>query len=223
MTAIEFHPRIIENKDWATVLFMVSFGLIVLTRSLFENRFHDFIRIIISDKYLKIYKEINNLMGGFTIFLFTTNLISLTFFIQLIFHHLGYGLKTDWVLFVQIFTFLTIFILSKFLVERIIATTFGIEEIIEGFNLQKVSFRTYLGVLLLPITLVLYYNDILTDSLLYALITILLVINILTYLFSLKMYQNLIISKLFYFILYLCALEIGPYYFLYYWITKLRG
>ena len=56
MTAIEFHPRIIENKDWATVLFMVSFGLIVLTRSLFENRFHDFIRIIISDKYLKIYK-----------------------------------------------------------------------------------------------------------------------------------------------------------------------
>jgi hypothetical protein len=223
MTAIEFHPRIIENKDWATVLFMVSFGLIVLTRSLFENRFHDFIRIIISDKYLKIYKESNHLMGGFTIFLFTTNLISLTFFIQLIFHHLGYGLKTDWVLFVQIFTFLTIFILSKFLVERIIATTFGIEEIIEGFNLQKVSFRTYLGVLLLPITLVLYYNDILTDSLLYALITILLVINILTYLFSLKMYQNLIISKLFYFILYLCALEIGPYYFLYYWITKLRG
>ncbi len=223
MTALELHPRIVENKDWATVLFIVSFGLIVLTRSLFENRFHDFIRLIISDKYLKIYKESNHLMGGFTIFLFTTNLISLTFLIQLIFHHLGYGLKTDWVLFVQIFTFLTIFILSKFLVERIIATTFGIEELIEGFNLQKVSFRTYLGVLLLPVTIVLYYNDILTDSLLYALITILLVINALTYLFSLKMYQNLIISKLFYFILYLCALEIGPYYFLYYWITKLRG
>ena len=223
MTALELHPRIVENKDWATVLFIVSFGLIVLTRSLFENRFHDFIRLIISDKYLKIYKESNHLMGGFTIFLFTTNLISLTFLIQLIFHHLGYGLKTDWVLFVQIFTFLTIFILSKFLVERIIATTFGIEELIESFNLQKVSFRTYLGVLLLPVTIVLYYNDIITDSLLYALITILLVINALTYLFSLKMYQNLIISKLFYFILYLCALEIGPYYFLYYWITKLRG
>ena len=223
MTALELHPRIVESKDWATLLFVVSFGLIVLTRSLFENRFHDFIRLIISDKYLKIYKESNHLLGGFTIFLFTTNLISLTFFIQLIFHHLGYGLKTDWVLFVQIFTFLTIFILSKFLVERIIATTFGIEELIEGFNLQKVSFRTYLGVLLLPVTIILYYNDILTNSLLYGLITILLVINVLTYLFSLKMYQNLIISKLFYFILYLCALEIGPYYFLYYWITKLRG
>lgn len=223
MIALELHPRIIENKDWATVLFIVSFGLIVLTRNLFENRFHDFIRLIISDKYLKIYKESSHLMSGFTIFLFATNLISLTFFIQIIFHHLGYGAKTDWVLFVQLFTFLTVFILSKFLVEKIIATTFGIEEIIEEFNLQKVSFRTYLGLLLLPVTIILFYNDFVSNSLIYILIVILLIINLLTYLFSLKIYQNLIISHLFYFILYLCALEIAPYYFLYYLITKFRA
>ncbi len=223
MIALELHPRIIENKDWATVLFIVSFGLIVLTRNLFENRFHDFIRLIVSDKYLKIYKESSQLMSGFNIFLFATNLISLSFFIQIIFHHLGYGTKTDWVLFVQIFTFLTVFILSKFLIEKIIAATFGIEEIIEEFNLQKVSFRTYLGLLLLPITIILFYNDFVSNSLIYTLIVILLIINLLTYLFSLKIYQNLIIGQLFYFILYLCALEIAPYYFLYYLITKFRA
>ena len=223
MIALELHPRIIENKDWATVLFIVSLGLIVLTRNLFENRFHDFIRLIVSDKYLKIYKESSHLMSGFTVFLFAANLISLSFFIQIIFHHLGYGAKTDWVLFVQIFTFLTVFILSKFLIEKIIATTFGIEEIIEEFNLQKVSFRTYLGLLLLPITIILFYNDLVSNSLIYTLIAILLIINLLTYLFSLKIYQNLIISQLFYFILYLCALEIAPYYFLYYLITKFRA
>lgn len=223
MIALELHPRIIENKDWATALFVVSFGLIVLTRTLFENRFHDFIRLLISDKYLKIYKESTHLMGGFNVLLFVTNLITLSFFIQLIFHHLGYGTKTDWILFVQIFTFLTVFILSKYLIEKIIATTFGIEELIEEFNLQKVSFRTYIGLLLLPITLLLFYNDILSNSLIYSIIGILLVINLLTYLFSLKIYQNLIISQLFYFILYLCALEIAPYYFLYYLITKFRA
>lgn len=223
MIALELHPRIIENKDWATALFMVSFGLIVLTRTLFENRFHDFIRLLISDKYLKIYKESTHLMGGFNVLLFVTNLISLSFFIQLIFHHLGYGEKTDWILFVQIFTFLTVFILSKYLIEKIIATTFGIEELIEEFNLQKVSFRTYIGLLLLPMTLILFYNNILSNSLIYSIIGILLIINILTYLFSLKIYQNLIISQLFYFILYLCALEIAPYYFLYYLITKFRA
>jgi hypothetical protein len=162
-------------------------------------------------------------MSGFNIFLFATNLISLSFFIQLIFHHLGYGAKTNWVLFVQIFTFLTVFILSKFLIEKIIAITFGIEEIIEEFNLQKVSFRTYLGLLLLPVTIFLFYNNLVSNYLIYVLIVILLIINLLTYLFSLKIYQNLIISKLFYFILYLCALEIAPYYFLYYLITKFRA
>ncbi|WP_395049469.1 DUF4271 domain-containing protein, partial [Flavobacterium sp.] len=40
------------------------------------------------------------------------------------------------------------------------------------------------------------------------------------YLVSIKNYQNIIFSKLFYFILYLCALEIAPYYFMYYWFTK---
>lgn len=223
MIALELHPRIIENKDWATLLFVASFGLIVLTRTLFENRFHDFIRLIVSDKYLKIYKESSQLMSGFNIFLFVVNLISLSFFIQIIFHHLGYGTKTDWVLFVQIFTFLTVFVLSKFLVEKIIAATFGIEEIIEEFNLQKVSFRTYLGLLLLPITIMLFYNNLVSNSLIYILIVILLTINLLTYLFSLKIYQNLIIGQLFYFILYLCALEIAPYYFLYYLITKFRA
>ncbi|MCD8518719.1 MAG: DUF4271 domain-containing protein, partial [Flavobacterium sp.] len=33
-------------------------------------------------------------------------------------------------------------------------------------------------------------------------------------------YQNLLLRKIFYFILYLCTLEIAPYYFIYNWFTK---
>jgi hypothetical protein len=220
MIALELHPRIIENKDWATIVFVVTFALIVLAKSAFENRFHDFIRLIVSDKYLKIYKESNHLMSGFNILLFIVNLVSLSFFIQLVFHHFGYGSKTDWMLFVQIFTLLTVFILSKFLIEKIIAETFNIEELIEQFNLQKVSFRTFIGLLLFPVSLLLYYNNYSTNSVFLLIIAILLAINAITYLLSLKIYQNLILPKLFYFILYLCALEIAPYYFIYYLITK---
>jgi hypothetical protein len=35
------HPRIIENKDWATALFVLSFA-IAITKSVFENRFGEF-------------------------------------------------------------------------------------------------------------------------------------------------------------------------------------
>ena len=220
MIALELQPRIIENKDWATIVFVASFALVVIAKSTFESRFHDFVRIIVSDKYLKIYKESTHLMSGFNVILFVVNIVSLSFFIQITFHHFGYGSKTDWVLFVQIFTLLTVFILSKFLIEKIIAETFNIEEVIEEFNLQKVSYRTFIGLLLLPVTILLFYSDYSANSLYIGIIVSLLIINAITYLLSLKIYQNLIIAKLFYFILYLCALEIAPYYFIYYLITK---
>jgi hypothetical protein len=220
MIALELQPRLIENKDWATVVFVLAFALVVLAKSAFENRFSDFIRLIVSDKYMKIYRDSSHLMSGFNVLLFVVNVISLSFFLQLVLHHFGHGDKLDWVLFVRIFTLLTVFILSKFLVEKIFATTFGIEEIIEGFNLQKVSFRTFIGLLLLPVSVILFYGNYSTNSLILTIIAILLIINILTYIISLRIYQNLIISNIFYFILYLCTFEIAPYYFIYYLIQK---
>jgi hypothetical protein len=159
-------------------------------------------------------------MSGFTIFLFVVQLISLSFFIQLTLHHFYHLSKTDWILFVQICTFLSVFVLSKFLIEKIIATSFSIDEFADQFNLQKVTYRTYIGVLLLPINAILFYNTNTSDLLFYGIITIIAVTNLLTYVVSLKNYQNLLFGKLFYFILYLCALEIAPYYFIYYWFTK---
>ena len=221
MIALELHYRIIANKDWATLIFVITLALIVLAKTAFESRFNDFLRLIVSDKYNKIYRESSHLMSGFNVLLFTVNLVSLSFFIQMILvHFFKYPDKTDWILYVRIFTLLSVFILGKFIVEKIIAATFGIEEIIEQFNLQKVNFRTYAGLLLLPVSIMLFYGDYASKSLLFVIIVTLLIINLLTYFISLKNYQNLIFGKLFYFILYLCALEIAPYYFIYYLITK---
>lgn len=220
MMNVTFQERIIENRDWATILFVVSFALIAITKSTFENRFSDFAKLIVSDKYIKIYKDSSNLMSWFTILLFFVQVISFAFFIQLLLNYFGFASKTDWILFIQIITLLGVFILSKFLIEKIISTSFNIEEFTEQFNLQKVSYRTYVGIALLPINIILFYNNNIPTIVIYVLITIILATNLLTYLNSLKIYQNLIIGKMFYFILYLCALEIAPYYFMYYWFTR---
>jgi hypothetical protein len=221
MTALELHPRIIENKDWATLVFVLTLVLIVVAKTAFESRFNDFIRLIVSDKYTKIYRESSHLMSGFNVILFLVNVVSLSFFIHLVLTiFYNEGDKTDWILFVRIFTLLSVFILSKFLLEKIIAVIFGIEEVIEQFNLQKVNFRTYIGLLLLPISIILFYSNFISKTLIIVIIATILTINLLTYLLSLKNYQNLIFGQLFYFILYLCTLEIAPYYFIYYLITK---
>jgi hypothetical protein len=220
MIADIISPRIVEAKDWATILFVFCFALIAITRTAFEKRFADFTRLIVSDKYIKMYKDSSHLMSGFTVLLFLVQVISIAFFIQLMLSTFGYVSKNDWVLYIRISTLLGVFILSKFLIDKIIATAFNIEEFAEQFNLRKVSYRTYIGIVLLPINIALFYTDNTDKSLFFIIIIAILVINVLSYLVSLKNYQNFIAGKLFYFILYLCALEIAPYYFLYYWFTK---
>ncbi len=212
--------RIIDNSDWATVLFVFCLALIAVTRTVFEKRFADFSRLIISDKYIKVYKDSGHLVSGFTTLLFFVQVISFAFFIQIALDHFDYGSKTDWILFVRIFTLLSVFILSKFLIDKIIAAAFKIDEVAEQYNLRKVSYRTYLGLILLPINIVLFYANNVSDLLIISFISAVLIINLLTYLLSLRNYQKFIGGKLFYFILYLCALEIAPYYFMYYWFTK---
>jgi hypothetical protein len=220
MTEHILHPRIIESKDWVTLVFVMVFGIIALTKSVYENRFEDFSKLIFSDKYIRIYRESSHLMGMFSISLFLVQIISFSFFIQIVLSNFGYGSKTDWILFVQIFTFIIYFVLSKVLIEKIIATTFKIEEFTEQFNLQKVTYRAYIGLILLPVDIILfYYGSILKNIPLLALYTII-VLNILIYVYSIKNYRKEIFGKLFYFILYLCTLEIAPYYFMYYWFTK---
>ena len=214
------HPRIVENKDWATALFVFSLVLIAFTKSLFENRFSEFIKLIVSDKYIKVYKDSGLMMSWFTVFLFIVQIVSFSFFIHLLLTNFGYTIKTDWIAFIQIFTFLTVFILSKYLIEKIIGTAFDIEEFVDQFNLQKVSYRTFLGLFLLPINCFLFYNGSISPNFIILLLSILLIINAFTYLLSIKNYQNILLGNLFYFILYLCALEIAPYYFMYHWFTK---
>lgn len=220
MTDTVLEPRILEPRDWATIVFLVAFALIVLAKSFFETRFNEYLRLVVSDKYVKVYRDGSHLMSGFTILLFIVQLLSLAFFAQLVLAHFGYVAKTDWIVFIQILTLLIVFLLSKFLIEKIIATSFNMEEFVEQFNLQKVSYRTYIGLLVLPIDIVLFYNDNPSNFLIYFFIVAVLLINLLTYLASLRNYQNLLLNRLFYFILYLCALEIAPYYFMYYWFTK---
>jgi hypothetical protein len=216
----QLHPRILENKDWATVIFVLTFAVVAMTKSAYETRFSEFSKLIFSDKYAKIYRDNNHLKGSFTVGLFFVQIVSYALFIQLVMHIFGYAEKTDWILFIRIATFLLYFILGKFLIEKIVATSFNIDEFADLFNLQKVTYRTYIGVLILPVNAVLFYYDNIPQLIPLVIIGISLCISLYSYFISIKTYQNAIIGKLFYFILYLCALEIAPYYFMYYWITK---
>jgi hypothetical protein len=212
--------RILVNKDWATVLFVLAIAVIALNKSVFSIRFNEFIKLGYSDKYNKVYKDTNNLLSWFTISMFVIQLISFSFFILLMLSYFNYTKIDNYITYIQIVTFLFVFILSKFLIEKIIGTAINSESLVDQFNLIKVNYRAFLGFVLLPINIVLYYNSWPIKEVFYIILTVFLIYNVFTYYFLVKTYQKTILSKLFYFILYLCTLEIAPYYFMYYWVTK---
>lgn len=220
MLKIELHNRLIENKDWAPLLFVLCFIFILISKSAFENKFHDFKNLWFSERYVKMYKDNSHLMTLFTFLLFVVQVFSFSFFIHYLLYYLGYISKTDGIVFIQITIVLFVFILAKYLIEKIVATAFDVEEIIEQYNMLKVSYRNYIAMILLPITIVMYYNTPPKPYVLWVLIGVVIAINLLIYSKGIKIFRKIIIGKLFYFILYLCTLEIAPYFFMYYYITK---
>ncbi|CAM3586250.1 DUF4271 domain-containing protein [Flavobacterium gelidilacus] len=220
MIVLQLQQRIIENKDWATLLFLLCFVVIAIIKYLFEIQFNEFLRLPFSKKYTSTYKDTSNLYSAFTISMFFVQLISFSFLIQIILSYFDYTTKANWITFIQIFTTLFVAILIKFYVEKIVATIFDIEDFLEIFNLKKVTYRTYIGLIFLPIVILLYYNNFLSVGIISIFLAIIGVGMIYFYFLSIITYQKQILSKIFYFILYLCTLEIGPYYLLYHWFTK---
>jgi hypothetical protein len=220
MNMIQLSERILVNKDWATILFVLAIAIIALNKSLFSVRFNEFLKLGYSDKYNKVYKDTNNLLNWFTISMFIIQLISFSFFILLLLSFFNYTKTDNYITYIQIVTFLFVFVLSKFLIEKIVGSAIDSENVVDQFNLIKTNYRAFLGFILLPVNIVLYYNKVPVKEVFYIILGVFLLYNVFTYYFLVKTYQKMILGKLFYFILYLCTLEIAPYYFMYYWVTK---
>jgi len=218
MKELEFIPRLTASTDWATLIFFATFVLLAVNKNVFSIRFSEYIKLIYSDKYIKIYRDTSNLKSWFTISMFIVQLVSFSFIVHNIlatFSIIDFYSLFD---FIKVLNIITFFILAKYLIEKIVAVCFNVEDFAEQYNLLKVNYRTYLGLLLLPVAIVWFYYPVNSMYLAYGVMAIIVLINIALYAVILKNYEKLILSNIFYFILYLCTLEIAPYLIIFRWV-----
>ena len=219
---ILYQNRELFSIDWAIALFVLVFALLAINRLIYYVRFEDFIKLPLSDKYVKIYRDPTNLKSSFTISMFVIQLVSFSFLILLFLGAKEYLNQYDWIDFVKVANLLVFFVISKFLIDKIVADVFDIQVFADKYNLLKVNYRTYLGVLLLPLVMLLFFQPkLLNIGLLLALVMVVF-INVLLFIKIFKSNRKVIIGNLFYFILYLCTLEIAPYLILYKWIDNYK-
>ncbi|MFL1012500.1 DUF4271 domain-containing protein [Flavisericum labens] len=206
--------RHIISNELFTVLLVIGLAVVAAAKLTSPKRFEDFILVLGNDKYLKIYSRDQKFFDKFDALLFGNLVLSVLVFCLISVRHISnttLSLNDMFKLLVAIVSL----ILVKVLIERLIGSLFEIDQLIDQYIFHKISFKNYLGLILLPINALMLYSFTPSAILVYVIIILLLILNIIGLLSSLKSHLNLIKHNIFYFILYLCALEIAPYVILY--------
>ena len=207
------------TNEWFTILFVLCLAVLAFAKYSFSSRFSDFFMVIGNSRYLKVYARDQKFVDLFDALLFINLIISLSIFGFITYGALVEPVTFDLSLFLKVILSIGTIILIKVLVERLVGSLFEIDQLIDDYLFQKTDYKNYMGLLLLPINILLVYTLEPSKTLIFIIIGLLFIVNMVGFLTTVKTYQKSILNNLFYFILYLCALEIGPYLILYELIT----
>jgi hypothetical protein len=207
--------RDVISNDWFTVFLVLSLGLLTASKFLFAHRFKDFLVVIGNSKYLKIYAREQKFIDGFDALLFLNGALSISIFAFISYSTLFESSDFNINRFFKLLFGISVLFLIKVLLERLIASLFDIDDLIDSYLFQKTTFKNFSGFVLFPINCLLIYTLEPTKDLIYTIIGLIVLINLIGFVTSFKNHQKILINNIFYFILYLCTLEIGPYLILY--------
>ena len=200
--------RDIISNDSLTLILLGSLLYVIILKRINPTIFDQ--NLSFKKKEL-INKISNSLLGIKSIeilynFLFISNLsILLTFFKNKNFELFVYY---------ELLGFVSIFFVVKIMLDFVIGRLFSVSELMKNYIWQKLVYHNSLGILLLLFNFLIAYS--IFDGYYMTLISIYISLVFLLFsycsiYFSMK---KVIIKNWFYFILYLCTLEIIPYYYL---------
>ncbi|QCE41470.1 DUF4271 domain-containing protein [Psychroserpens sp. NJDZ02] len=210
--------RDINNLDILTLTIMGCLFLVALSKLLFPKRFNEFASLLFNSRYSNYYIKEQRFFDIFEGLLFINFSLNLGIILYLFLSNNSLQEITQLDLFIYAFL-IGIFIILKVLLERLLSSLLDIEPLIDRYLFQKISIRNFIGLLLLPINTFLIYTIKPNQALLLAVAVLFILISIYSVFLFLKSNLNTFRKSLFYFILYLCTLEIAPYVVLYKIIT----
>ena len=209
--------RVLYSKDWITLVFVLILALFVIIKYHYNERLTRLFSLFISRNYLVIYSKYSPLLlNSFHLFFAIIQLFifSLTIFVGIKANN-SIAKEFEFSFFLNILTGVFIFTVLRYFLGKLLAILFDVEKDHENVSFLKMSYLSNFCLLLFPLligTLYLFYNS---TIMAIVIATIAIAILLLYYALIIKNNQKLIFKNFFYFILYLCALEIAPLIFLY--------
>ena len=197
------------SNDTLTSLILFSILLLLILKKIDSEIFYDNLQLRKKKLLGKLY---NNDFISFRfvniiyLFVFLTNLsILLT-----IFSNGEFNLK----IFQNNFYHIGLFIFLKYLLEKFIGWLFKFNRICNNYLNAKLFYFNTVGTLVLFLNILSVFSNNFNQELVYVSLTIILLYLIISHFTIFFSFKNLIYKNWFYFILYLCTLEIIPYYYI---------
>ena len=213
---METIERFTVSQDWITLLLLVVFVLLVTAKYIFPHRFTDFSMLFATNKYLLLQGKEGKIFHPFNALLFGVNVVSVGLFIYIFYQiFVTAEIARPKFLFIRIATAYAAFVLLKFSLEKIVANIISIDKLMNDYIFYKLSYRNFIAMILLPVNLLFIYVWKPDATALLICLGIIFLLNLITLLAIFRKNQQQLMNHWFYFILYLCALEIGPYFILY--------
>ncbi|MBC2844176.1 DUF4271 domain-containing protein [Winogradskyella flava] len=203
------------THEWFTIFTMLGLLSIVAAKFLNTLRFDDFLSVIGNSKYLKIYSKDQKFVDPFEAFLFINLAVSASIFLFFGYSIFFETLTFEIIPFLKLLFAVATIIIIKTLLERLIGSLFDVDSLVDSYLFQKTTFKNYSGIVFLVANLLLLYTKNDAEIVIIASFSIVCLINLIGFITSFKNYQKTINPNFFYFLLYLCALEIAPYVLLY--------
>ncbi|MFH6603409.1 DUF4271 domain-containing protein [Maribacter algicola] len=203
--------RTTENIDWITILIFGSLLFVVIAKGIFYNRFLNFAILPFNNKYIFMYNKKEKLVNWFHIFFSIFLIINFSLFVFFIWKAFSEpSQQIDAAVFLMILAGMIGFIGVKVLLQFANGFIFGTNRAISEIIFKKSSYLNHSGFIMFLANVILAY--LLKDSklVIYVALALIFFVNGIGWITLLRNHQKLISNNFFYFILYLCALEIAP-------------
>ncbi len=203
--------REIGELDWITLIIFSSVIFLVLAKSLFYGRFLNFMILPFNNKYIFLYNKKDRLMNWFHIFFTGFQLLNLSLFLYLaISIYKPNEVLPSPLLFALILGLVFLFLFVKILIQLGNSTIFNNQSVIAEILFKKISYLNYSSLVMFLANVLLTYVFIGSKTVILLGSALILLILIIGWVTIIKTHLKFLTNYFFYFILYLCALEIAP-------------
>lgn len=209
MQAIE---RVVIDNSWITILLVCLFACVFLLRGLSVVRLRGTVSSLFNESFIESEIEENtSFFNPFKNVIFIFSITVLALLTYKIYLYYNSSVEQGFYIFLQIFGVVFSYLTIKRLLEFLLSVVFKIDKKLDFFLVSKSVYLYSVSFFLLIAIVLVEYSQLDTPFLVYF-STLLFSIR---FIFHAVINKKLVFSELFYFILYLCAVEIAPLFVLF--------